>query len=57
MKNASGAETGASPDFPGRDEAEAWMGDNWSSLLSGGADVATLLEDEDVVYEMGLRPG
>jgi hypothetical protein len=57
MKDAAGADAGASRDFPERAEAEAWMGDNWSSLLSGGAEVAALLEDGEVAYEMGLRSG
>ena len=39
-------------------DAEAWIGDHWRSLLEGGADQVTLLDDGKEVYTMSLHaPG
>lgn len=36
-------------------DAEAWIGDHWRSLLEGGTDQVTLLDDGKEVYTMSLR--
>lgn len=43
--------------FPTQADAESWIGETWSALLSEGVEQVTLLEGERVVYgPMGLRP-
>lgn len=55
LKDASGAELRTSESFSSRDEAEAWMGTEWSALLDEGAESVVLMEDDRKLYEMGLR--
>lgn len=55
LKDAAGAELRTSESFSSRDEAEAWMGSEWSSLLDEGAESVVLIEDDRKLYEMGLR--
>ena len=42
--------------FTSQEEAEAWMGGAWSDLLDEGAESVSLLEGDETIYEMGLRP-
>lgn len=43
--------------FPTQADAESWIGEAWQSLLDGGVDQVSLLEDERVVYgPMSLHP-
>lgn len=43
--------------FDSRDEAEDWLGANWSSLLDAGIEQVTLLDGTDEMYgPMGLNP-
>ena len=45
----------ARTEFPTQADAEAWMGDSWSTLLASGADSVSLLEGDRLVYgPMGL---
>lgn len=55
MNGPSGEEVGESERFAAQDEAEAWMGDNWSRLLDEGAETVSLVRGGDVLYDMGLR--
>ena len=55
LKDARGRELRASDSFSSREEAEAWMGREWESLLEEGAESVVLMEEDDIVYEMGLR--
>lgn len=41
--------------FATKDEAEAWMGAEWATLLEEGAEYVSLREDGAQVYKMGLR--
>lgn len=43
--------------FPTREEAEAWMGAEWASLLEEGAETVSLVHDGERLYRMGLREG
>lgn len=44
------------PEFPAQGDAESWLGEVWHDLADQGAEQATLLEDERVVYgPMSLR--
>lgn len=55
LKDADGTELRSTDAFASRDEAEAWMGQEWQGLLESGAESVVLVEDDRVVYEMGLR--
>ncbi|HWC15014.1 MAG TPA: hypothetical protein VG929_10535 [Actinomycetota bacterium] len=55
LHDESGTDLRASEDFSSQDEAEAWMGSDWASLLEEGAESVTLMDDGAVVYRMGLR--
>ncbi|MFY9916306.1 MAG: hypothetical protein WAK18_16660 [Nocardioidaceae bacterium] len=38
------------PDFSSQSDAESWLGEVWRELAAAGAEQATLLEDDRVVY-------
>ncbi len=42
--------------FETQEAAEEWMGDRWSELLDEGAGSVSLMDDENKIYTMGLRP-
>jgi hypothetical protein len=54
-QDAGGADLEPSASFATQAEAEAWMGEEWSSLLERGAEHVKLVADGNVVYRMGLR--
>lgn len=54
---ADKAEIRSSEPFPTKEEAEAWMGREWSALLEEGAETVSLRTGDEQVYEMGLREG
>jgi hypothetical protein len=41
--------------WPSREDAEAWMSQNWQQLLDEGAEAVSLVEDAREEYTMGLR--
>jgi hypothetical protein len=43
--------------FATKEDAEAWMGAEWSSLRAGGGEFVVLKEGDEVVYRMGLSEG
>jgi hypothetical protein len=46
------------PAFSAQGDAESWLGEVWRELAEAGADQATLLEDDRVVYgPMSLSTG
>lgn len=55
--DASGEERGRSEPFADREEAEAWMGREWESLLAAGHEEVALQDEETGarIYRMGLR--
>jgi len=59
LLDAAGTETGRSEQFPGREEAETWLGEVWADLLGSGVEEVTLLDlaGDREVYRMGLREG
>ncbi|WP_441246480.1 hypothetical protein [Kitasatospora sp. McL0602] len=44
-----------SEEFPGQGDAESWIGEFWKDLVETGIDKAVLLEDDSVIYSMGLH--
>jgi hypothetical protein len=55
-EDGSPANVDEAPTFPAQGDAESWLGEVWRELADAGADRATLLEDERVVYgPMSLR--
>ncbi|HEX2296628.1 MAG TPA: hypothetical protein VHN37_15150 [Actinomycetota bacterium] len=57
LHGPSGEDLRATEPFASKDEAEAWMGAEWASLLDEGAETVSLVRDGDVLYRMGLREG
>jgi hypothetical protein len=55
LHDSAGALLRATQTFSSQEEAEAWMGSNWSSLLDEGAESVCLVQGEETLYEMGLR--
>jgi hypothetical protein len=55
LHDAGGAELKRSETFATKEDAEAWMGAQWESLLAEGAESVTLFEGDDEHYKMGLR--
>ncbi len=56
--DGAGSEMGRSERFPDREAAEAWLGENWSGLGSGGVEEVVLLTpDGEPVYRMALGAG
>ena len=56
LKDVDGAELRTSEAFGSKEDAEAWMGSEWSSLATEGADRVVLMEGDQVVYDMSLQP-
>ncbi|MBA3630681.1 MAG: hypothetical protein H0W55_13600 [Actinobacteria bacterium] len=54
VRDPSGDELSSSEELPSREEAEAWMGREWKSLLDQGGESVTLVGDGDEQYTMGL---
>ncbi len=55
LRDASGTEMRATETFSTQEEAEAWMSSGWSELLAEGAESVSLLDGDEVLYEMGLK--
>lgn len=54
VHDAAGAEIRSSEPFDSKEQAEAWMGQEWKSLLDAGGGSVSLLHDGAVQYQMGL---
>ncbi len=55
LHDAEGKDVRATEQFESREEAESWMGTEWSKLLDEGAETASLMGDGKEIYRMGLR--
>ena len=55
--DASGNELRSSDPFETQEDAEAWMGVEWASLLDEGAEYVSLRSGDKQIYKMGLREG
>ena len=54
-RDDGGARVGSAPAFSTQAEAEAWLGEHWTSMRDAGGASVTLLREEAVVYEMSLE--
>jgi hypothetical protein len=55
LHDANGSDMRVTEGFATKEEAEAWMGENWSGLLEEGAETVSLRNGEKHEYRMGLR--
>ena len=55
LHDAAWADLRATETFASKEEAEAWMGEHWSSLLDEGAETVSLRSGDAHEYRMGLR--
>lgn len=56
LHGADGTPLRTTQSFASQEDAEAWMGTSWAELLAEGAESVSLIEGDERVYEMGLRP-
>ena len=54
--DGSGNELGTSEGFAAKEEAEAWMGEDWSELRDRGVEAVELIDQErgERLYRMAL---
>jgi hypothetical protein len=57
LQDGDGKDLRTSDAFPTKEEAEAWMGAEWSALRAEGGEYVLLREGDDIVYRMGLSEG
>lgn len=57
LRDDKGDDLRATQTFGSKEEAEAWMGAEWSALADEGAEAVVLMEGDRRLYEMGLGPG
>jgi hypothetical protein len=55
LHDPEGADLRETEDFQSKEEAEAWMGTEWQSLLDEGAETVSLAQGGVIVYTMGLK--
>jgi hypothetical protein len=56
LHDLSGDDMRATEGFESKEEAETWMGQQWSGLVDEGAESVSLMKDDKMLYRMGLRP-
>jgi hypothetical protein len=57
VHDATGADIRTTESFDSKEQAEAWMGSEWSTLVEAGGDAVTLMHGDHVEYRMGLGEG
>jgi len=57
LQDSSGNDLHTSEPFSTKEEAEAWMGAEWSALRAKGGEYVLLKRGDEVVYRMGLSEG
>ena len=50
-----GADMRTTEEFASKEEAEAWMGTEWSTLVDEGAEYVSLRQNGKQIYKMGLK--
>jgi hypothetical protein len=56
MRDASNHVMRSTNPSESEETAEAWLRDNWESLLNDGVRSVVLMNKDEVLYEMGLEP-
>ncbi|MFN2593445.1 MAG: hypothetical protein ABR579_00975 [Actinomycetota bacterium] len=56
VESADGKPLTTSERFASQEEAESWMGSEWSRLAEDGGSAVTLMDETEVVYKMSLEP-
>jgi hypothetical protein len=56
LHDLSGDDMRSTDGFDSKEAAEAWMGQEWSTLIDEGAESVSLVKDDKLLYRMGLRP-
>jgi hypothetical protein len=57
LQDSDGKDLRTSEAFTTKEQAEAWMGAEWSALRDEGGEYVLLKQGDDVVYRMGLSEG
>ena len=57
LHGPAGEDLRSTEPFATKEEAEAWMGAEWASLLEEGAETVSLMHGDERLYRMGLREG
>ena len=57
LQDGAGRDLRTSEVFSTKEEAEAWMGAEWSALRDEGGEFVLLKAGDEVVYRMGLSEG
>ncbi len=57
LLDENGDELRVTDTFTSKEDAETWMGAEWSALSEEGAATVALLDGDRRLYEMGLGPG
>jgi hypothetical protein len=57
LEDADGNELRWTERFDTQADAEAWMGSEWEALRDEGAHHVVLMQDDQVLYRMGLDEG
>ncbi len=55
LHGPAGEDLRATTPFATQADAEAWMGEQWASLLDEGAETVSLVSGDETLYRMGLR--
>jgi len=57
LQDEEGDDLRSTEAFATKEDAEAWMGAEWSALRAEGGEYVVLKEGGEVVYRMGLSEG
>ncbi|MBA3290114.1 MAG: hypothetical protein H0U17_01320 [Actinobacteria bacterium] len=57
LQDEEGDDLRSTEAFATKEDAEAWMGAEWSALRAEGGEYVVLKEGDEVVYRMGLSEG
>jgi hypothetical protein len=55
LQDEAGGDLRSTETFASKEEAESWMGSQWSALLAEGADSVSLVSDGELLYKMSLQ--
>ena len=56
VHHEDGRDLRTTQDFDSQEDAEAWLGREWSALAAAGGDSVSLTAGDELVYRMSLQP-